>query len=77
MLPIFESLLPVFLLIMTGLLVRRSGLISAEQWAGMDKLSYYVFFPALLFNFLYKADFGALSASTAALAFWRALCCPC
>ena len=67
MYPVFESLVPVFLLIVIGVLLKRSAIISDAAWPGMERLSFYLFFPALLFVTLYKADISNLSASSAAL----------
>lgn len=70
MLAIFESLLPIFALIVLGYTIKRSGFIAEDAWGGMEKLGYYVFFPALLIPTLYRADFGELSATGAALGFF-------
>jgi len=69
MLSIFESLLPVFLLIAIGTFLRAIKLIKDDHWTGMERLSFYVFFPALLINTLFKAEFGEIAASGSALAF--------
>jgi predicted permease len=44
------SLLPVFTLIALGAILRRAELLKAEQWAGIERLTYYVLFPPLLFT---------------------------
>ncbi|MCB1438386.1 MAG: AEC family transporter [Nitratireductor sp.] len=69
MLPVVESLIPVFLLIAAGFLIKRVNLVPAETWAGMERLSFYVFFPSLLFLTLYGADFSGMGASATVLAF--------
>lgn len=69
MFPIFESLVPVFLLIALGAGLRRLRVMDDAGWGGLERLSYFVLFPALLFTALYKADTAALSAGTMALAF--------
>jgi predicted permease len=69
MLPIFESLLPVFLMIAIGAFLKAIRLINDDQWSGMERISFYVFFPSLLINTLFKADFGEIGASGVALAF--------
>ncbi|MGB7286669.1 MAG: AEC family transporter [Salaquimonas sp.] len=73
MLPIFESLLPVFILIAIGAFLKFIKLIQDDQWIGLERISYYLFFPALLTNTLYKTDFGAIAASTSVLAFFSGL----
>ncbi len=69
MLPIFESLLPVFLLIALGVGLKRIGIIADDQWIGMERLAYFVFFPSLLVHTLYKTDFASISASSALFAY--------
>ncbi len=69
MLPLFESLLPIFLLIMLGLGLRRSGLAADVTWPGMERISYYVFFPALIVQTLYRADFSSFAAAGVAAGF--------
>ncbi len=73
MLPIFESLLPVFILIAIGTFLKFVKLIQDDQWIGLERTSFYVFFPALLTNTLYKTDFGAIAASTSVIAFFSGL----
>lgn len=43
------AILPVFGLILLGYGLARGRFLGVEFWAGADKLTYYVFFPALLF----------------------------
>lgn len=62
MLAIFESLLPIFLLIALGWGIDRSGLVTAPGWGALERLSYFVFFPVLLVTTLARADFGSLNA---------------
>lgn len=63
---LIESLLPVFLLIVFGVALRRMRFVAEEGWAGMERISYFVFFPALLFQTIYKADFSELAAARSA-----------
>lgn len=71
MILIFESVLPVFLLIAAGALLRRSPVISAAAWPGMEQLTYWFLYPSLLFVSIYNADFSTLQldALLAALLF--------
>lgn len=46
---IVNILLPDFLLILLGFILLRATNWSSEFWSGMEKLVYYVLFPALLF----------------------------
>jgi len=54
------ALLPVFLTILLGVLIGKSGLISNEHWLGVDQLAFYVLFPAILVRSMITADFGDL-----------------
>ncbi|OGA50274.1 MAG: transporter [Betaproteobacteria bacterium RIFCSPLOWO2_12_FULL_63_13] len=71
------ALLPVFLLIVTGFVLRRSLLSEESHWTGIGQLVYFVMLPALLIDTLARADFarlpvgsigGALLAAIAAMA---------
>ena len=55
-------LLPDFALILLGMLLRRTLLADERFWTGLEKLVYFVLFPALLFNALASVR---MSASTA------------
>jgi predicted permease len=46
------ALLPVLVLIVIGFLLKRSAFMSDEAWSGMEKLTYYILFPALLIHTL-------------------------
>lgn len=71
---IVESLIPIFLLIAAGHLLMRIELVGEDAWKGMEKLSFYVFFPSLLGVTLYRADFSGLGASAAAAGFFAGIC---
>lgn len=60
MLAIVESILPVFLLIGAGAVLRRLPVISESAWPGMEQLSYWFLYPSLLFVTIYNADFSGL-----------------
>lgn len=60
MTPVFNSLLPVFLLIATGYLSRVGGLIDAGAWTGIERLAYFVLFPAVIVLTLSQADLGSV-----------------
>ncbi|HEY4998602.1 MAG TPA: AEC family transporter [Usitatibacter sp.] len=65
-------ILPNFALIVIGLVLERGFDFGRDFWAGLEKLVYYVLFPALLFRSLAlaKIDFGATGMLiVAALAF--------
>jgi len=54
--PVIAALAPVFLLIVVGFGLRRSLMRLDAQWHGLERLTYYVLFPALLVQSLVKAD---------------------
>src|SRR5689334_9550877 len=53
---VIAALLPVFLLILLGVVLKRSLIQPEAQWQGLERLTYYVLFPALLVQTLVKAD---------------------
>jgi len=53
---VIAALLPVFLLIVLGFALKRSLMRLETQWHGLERLTYYVLFPALLIETLVKAD---------------------
>jgi predicted permease len=55
---VIAALLPVFLLIVFGFALKRSLMRLETQWHGLERLTYYVLFPALLIQTLVKADLG-------------------
>ncbi len=60
MLQIFSALAPVFLLILLGYVIRWRALIAESFWVSAEKMTYFLFFPALLLGTTAKADFGNL-----------------
>jgi malonate transporter and related proteins len=70
---VIAALLPVFLLIVLGFVLKRSLMRLETQWHGLERLTYYVLFPALLIQKLVKADRAAfpLPASAAHCCFRR------
>jgi predicted permease len=55
-----SALIPVFLLMMAGVLIRRTIVPDAIHWIGTERLVYYVLFPALLIDTLAKADLSSV-----------------
>jgi predicted permease len=53
---VISALLPVFLLIVLGFILKRSLMRLETQWHGLERLTYYVLFPTLLIQTLMKAD---------------------
>ena len=57
---ILSALGPVFLLILLGYGVRRGGFVGEGFWASAEKLTYYLFFPALLVSNTAAAELGGI-----------------
>jgi len=57
---VIAALLPVFLLIVLGFVLKRSLMRLETQWHGLERLTYYVLFPALLIQTLVKADLSSV-----------------
>lgn len=53
---VLAALLPVFLLIVAGFLLRQFLIRDDAHWVGVERLVYYVMFPALLIETLARAD---------------------
>lgn len=58
---ILSSLVPIFLIILCGLGLKRTLLRDESVWAGMEQLTYYLFFPALLLLRLSASSFDAVT----------------
>jgi hypothetical protein len=52
----FAALLPVFLLIVAGLVLRRTLVPEETHWLGVERLAYFVMFPALIVDTLARVD---------------------
>jgi malonate transporter len=57
---VFVSLLPVFMLIVAGALLRRTLVRDESHWIRIEKIVYYVLFPALLIHTVARADLGSV-----------------
>jgi malonate transporter and related proteins len=57
---VISALLPVFLLIVLGFILKRSLMRLDTQWHGLERLTYYVLFPTLLIQTLVKADLSSV-----------------
>lgn len=58
---IITALVPVFLVIALGAILRRVLLKDAAHWAALEKLTYFVLFPALLVVSAVKADLSTVN----------------
>ena len=66
-------ILPVFLLIFLGSLLKRAAFLSEGFWDGAERITYYLLFPALLAATLAEADFAGLAVDGMAAAIVLAL----
>jgi len=57
---VFASLVPVFLVIATGWLARATDFVGDKHWPGFERITYVVFFPALVIDTLVRADLGSV-----------------
>jgi malonate transporter len=57
---VFASLIPTFLIIATGWLCRTTNFVGDQQWAGLERVTYVVFFPALVIDTLSRADLSSV-----------------
>jgi malonate transporter and related proteins len=57
---VVAALMPVFLLIVLGAVLKRTLMRLETQWHGLERLTYYVLFPALLIQTLVKADLSTV-----------------
>jgi malonate transporter len=55
-----ESILPIFLLMLGGNLLRRLPIIDHASWRGLEQLGYWLLYPVLVFITILKADFSEL-----------------
>jgi predicted permease len=70
---ILTSLLPVFLIIICGYVLKKSKLPGNEFWPGAERLVYYILFPALLFSSSAGASWEYYSVSSMVWAILAAL----
>ena len=54
---ILEALSPIFAIILVGFLISRTPISSPPVWEGLERLTYYLFFPALLVSRLADTNF--------------------
>ena len=69
----FLALLPVFIVILVGYGLRRSGLIDADHWSAVDHVCYFLLFPAIIFKEIVAADFSKVPVLGMALAMMLAV----
>jgi len=75
LLQIFESLLPVFTIIILGVILRRKLVTDPVFWLGAERLAFWVLFPALLAKTLINADLKTGQTGTLATLLIVAVIC--
>lgn len=68
MLVVVATIAPIFLIIVAGFGLRRTKLFPAEAWPPVERITYYVLFPSLLFVSLATADMNDLPIGEMAIA---------
>lgn len=77
MLITIQSILPIFLIILVGNLLRQAPVFTKEFWIGLERLGFYVLYPTLLFVMILEADFSGLSLGKIIISLglaWLTLC---
>ena len=64
---IFDNVLPIFILMILGKIIKSYWLTSDEFWRGTEKLSYFLLFPCALFNYISQADLNSQVTANVAL----------
>ena len=64
---VLVTLTPIFLVIRLGYALRMRLITRAEFWDGAEKLTYYMFLPALLVSGIVRTELGAIALSEMAL----------
>ena len=69
---IFNSILPIFFLVVVGNVIRRNGIVPMQDWRGLELICFWLFFPAILCLTLATVDLrnlpvGALSVTVLAV----------
>lgn len=72
---VFGALLPVFLVIALAAALHRANFLPDAAWAGMERATYFVFFPVFLFHTLAGAHFTHFAVWPLAFALLSALAC--
>lgn len=72
-----ESILPVFLMILAGNVLRRLPIVEQNGWRGLEQLGYWFLYPALLFVTILNADFSNLALDAMILALLAAVVLMC
>jgi predicted permease len=75
MFPIIASLTPVFLIIVLGAYLKAMPLMDDAGWRGLERATYYVFFPAMIIMTMAKADLRSVPVVAMGFALIAAILC--
>ena len=64
---ILNAILPIFILILFGYLLKKSSLIDNSFWSSAEHLSYYIFFPALLISKMSVTELSGIDLNSITL----------
>lgn len=65
---LLTGILPVFAMIALGWGLKARNFLSEDGWRAVERLAYFVFYPAFLIPAVWRADFGGASAGPVAFA---------
>ena len=65
---ILNAILPIFILILFGYLLKRLSIVDDSFWFGAEQLTYYIFFPALLISKMSVTELSGLNLNSTILA---------
>ncbi|MGC6499003.1 MAG: AEC family transporter [Henriciella sp.] len=57
MMPVLSAILPIVVILVLGKIVASRQILTEEGWRGLESVTYFVLFPALIINKLAVADF--------------------
>lgn len=60
MIVVFESILPIFALVVLGFSLRKGNFVPADHWRTVEDLCFWIFFPALLVTTLAEANLATI-----------------
>lgn len=70
---VIAALLPVMLVTLLGVGLKRLNFLPAEGWAAIDKICYFVLFPAIIFKEIANANFTGVPVFSMALGLMLAI----
>lgn len=77
MLITFQSVIPIFMIIVAGFALRQAPIFTSEFWTGLERLGFFVLYPTLLFVMILNADFSGLALGKIIVSLamaWTLLC---